>query len=54
LTAYQKDEEGDGSPEELFSERNLTIRTCDLWEDAHYRADKMKKPHLDLKLSGYD
>ena len=23
----------------------LTVRACDLWEDAHHRADQMKEPH---------
>mmetsp|Transcript_20549 Transcript_20549/g.30317 ORF Transcript_20549/g.30317 Transcript_20549/m.30317 type:complete len:387 (-) Transcript_20549:18-1178(-) len=46
LTAYQEDKEGDGSPQKLLTEWNLTIRTSDLWEDAHYWADQMKESHL--------
>mmetsp|Transcript_1225 Transcript_1225/g.1865 ORF Transcript_1225/g.1865 Transcript_1225/m.1865 type:complete len:403 (+) Transcript_1225:421-1629(+) len=39
LATNQENEEGDGGPEELLTEGDLAIRTCDLGEDAHYWAD---------------
>jgi len=32
--------------QQSFHEAHLTIRTSDLWEDAHYWADQMKESHL--------
>mmetsp|Transcript_29905 Transcript_29905/g.54997 ORF Transcript_29905/g.54997 Transcript_29905/m.54997 type:complete len:351 (+) Transcript_29905:815-1867(+) len=39
LTADKEDEECNCCPEDLFTEWDLTIRTCHLGQDAHHRSD---------------